>query len=241
MSSINNPSLAMFEQFAAVARALGHPYRLVLLQLLGQGETGVEVLAGRAGITIANASQHLQRLRRAGLVSNRKDGQRVLYRLSDKAVLNLLAALRNISEHNLADAQALIHSYFRERDGLEPVSRKELLRRIRDERVTVLDVRLPEEFAAGHLPGAINIPLAELRRHLIELPSATDIVAYCRGPYCLLSYEAVAELRKHGYKVWRLEDGFPEWKAAGLPVEASSNSGANDRLQRKPEGFSAPR
>jgi rhodanese-related sulfurtransferase/DNA-binding transcriptional ArsR family regulator len=241
MSSLVNPSLAMFEQFAAVARALGHPHRLVLLQLLGQGETGVEVLAGRAGITIANASQHLQRLRRAGLVSNRKDGQRVLYRLSDKAVLNLLAALRKISEHNLADARALIQSYFRERDALEPVSRKELLRRIREKRVTVLDVRLPEEFAAGHLPSAINIPLVELRRRLRELPPATDVVAYCRGAYCFLSYEAVAELRKQGHKVWRLEDGFPEWKAAGLPVEACGESGANDRVQRKTESFSPPR
>ncbi|MFZ0887403.1 MAG: metalloregulator ArsR/SmtB family transcription factor [Candidatus Binataceae bacterium] len=222
VSSDGNPSLAMFEQLATVARALGHPYRLMILQLLGQSETGVEALAKRAGMTVANASQHLQRLRRAGLVSSRKRGQQVLYRLADDAVLSLVAAVRQVAERNLAEARQLIQSYFRERDGLEPVSRKELLRRIRDKQVTVLDVRPPEEFRSGHLPGAIGIPLNELRRRLKELPRSQQVVAYCRGPYCLLSYEAVAELRKHGYDALRLEDGYPEWKAAGLRIETET-------------------
>jgi rhodanese-related sulfurtransferase/DNA-binding transcriptional ArsR family regulator len=221
VSTTGNPTLAMFEQFATVGRALGHPYRLVLLQLLGQGETAVEVLAQRAGIPIANTSQHLQRLRRSGLVVTRKQGQRVLYRLADDAVLRLVAALQQIAEHNLAETRQLIQSYFRERDSLEPVSREELLRRIRRQRVAVLDVRSAEEFEEGHLPSAINIPLKELRRRLKDLPRSQQVVAYCRGPYCVFSYEAVAELRKRGYQAWRLEDGYPEWKAAGLPVEPS--------------------
>lgn len=216
-----NPALAMFEQFAAVARALGHPHRLQLVQLLGQGEAAVELLARRAGLTVGNASQHLQRLRRAGLVASRKQRQQVLYRLADDAVLKVLAALRTISENNLAEARQLIQSYFHERDALEPLSRKELLRRMREQQVTVLDVRPAEEFANGHLPGAMNIPLEELKRRLKELPAAQQIVAYCRGPYCLLAYEAVAQLRRRGFKVARLEDGYPEWRAAGLPVETS--------------------
>ncbi len=229
MSNHSNPSLAMFEQVATVARALGHPHRLMVLQLLGQGETAVEALAGRAGITIANASQHLQRLRRGGLVVSRKQGQKVLYRLADDAVLGLVAAVREIAQRNLADAREVIQSYFRERDNLEPLSRKELLRRIHRKQVTVLDVRSAEEFASGHLPDAINIPLKELRRRLKELPRSQQVVAYCRGPYCVFSYEAVADLRRHGYQAWRLEDGYPEWKAAGLPVKASAGFGTDGR------------
>jgi rhodanese-related sulfurtransferase/DNA-binding transcriptional ArsR family regulator len=226
MSSDTNPSLAMFEQFASVARALGHSHRLMLLQLLGQRETAVEVLAEGAGLTVANTSQHLQRLRRAGLVVARKQGQKVIYRLADDAVLGLLAAIRDIAERNLAEARQLIQSYFRERDSLEPVSRRELLRRMRGKQVTVLDVRSPEEFASGHLPGAINIPLHELRRRLKELPASQQIVAYCRGSYCVFSYEAVAQLRKHGYEARRLEEGYPEWKATGLAVETSAGGGS---------------
>ncbi len=222
----SNPSLAMFEQFASVARALGHPHRLMLLQLLGQRETAVEVLAESGGLTVANTSQHLQRLRRAGLVVARKQGQKVIYRLADDAVLSLLAATRDIAERNLAEARQIIHSYFRERDSLEPVSRRELLRRMRSKQVTVLDVRSPQEFASGHLPGAINIPLNELRRCLKELPLSQQIVAYCRGPYCVFSYEAVAQLRKHGYQARRLEDGYPEWKAAGLAIEIAAGGGS---------------
>lgn len=216
-----NPAAAIFEQFAIVARALGHPHRLMLLQLLGQGETAVEVLAERAGMTVGNASQHLQRLRRAGLVSSRKSAQKVLYRLADDAVLTALAALRTIAERNLAEARQLVQDYFGEKDALEPLSRKELLHRIREKQVTLLDVRSADEFKAGHLPGAINVPVNELRRRLKDLPRSQQVVAYCRGPYCIFSYEAVAELRKHGFDALRLEDGYPEWKAARLPVESS--------------------
>jgi rhodanese-related sulfurtransferase/DNA-binding HxlR family transcriptional regulator len=223
MSSDVNPSLAIFEQFAAVARALGHPYRLMVLQLLGQGETAVEVLAERAGMNVANTSQHLQRLRRAGLVVSRKERQKVVYRLADEAVLGLVAALRQLAERNLAEARELIQSYFRARDSLEPLSRTELLRRIKHRQVTVLDVRSVEEFASGHLPGAVNIPLKELRRRFKELQPSQKVVAYCRGPYCIFSYEAVAELRKHGYQALRLEDGYPEWKAAGFPIQTSAD------------------
>ncbi len=218
----HGPGMAIFEQFAAVARALAHPYRLVLVQLLGQGETSVEVLAERSGITIGNTSQHLQRLRRAGLITARKQSQRVLYRLTDDAAaLGLLAALRRVAEGNLAEVRQLIQSYFRERDALEPVLPRELLRRMRRKQVTVLDVRSAEEFAAGHLRGAVNIPPGELRRRLKELLPGRQIVAYCRGPYCVLSYEAVAGLRKLGYDARRLEGGFPEWKASGMPVESA--------------------
>lgn len=219
--SNRNPAAAIFEQFATVARALGHPHRLMLLQLLGQGETAVEALAERAAMTVGNASQHLQRLRRAGLVASRKSAQKVLYRLASDAVLTLLAALRTIAEQNLAETRQLVQDYFREKDDLEPLSRRELLRRIRENRVTLLDVRSAEEFEAGHLPGAINVPLAELRRRLKDIPRLPQVVAYCRGPYCIFSYEAVAELRKHGYDALRLEDGFPEWRAARLPVETA--------------------
>ncbi|SRR5579871_6841315 len=220
MSSQINPSLAMFEQLAKVARALGHPHRLMVLQLVGQSETAVEDIAARAAISMANASQHLQRLRQAGLVTSRKQGQKVLYRLADDTVLSLLAALRDIGERNLADVQQLIQSYFRQRDSLEPVSRAELARRIRHRQVTVLDVRSEQEFAAGHLPGAINIPVNELRRRLNELPRSQQVVAYCRGAYCVFSYEAVAQLRSRGFEAYRLEDGYPEWKAAGMAVES---------------------
>ena len=173
-------------------------------------------------MSIANASQHLQRLRRAGLLTSRKHRQQVLYSLSDDSVLKLLAALRRVATHNLAEARQLIETYFRERDRLEPLSRKELWRRMRSNEITLVDVRSPEEFVAGHLPGAVSIPIGDLRRRLTHLPRSQEIVAYCRGPYCVFSYEAVAELRKHGFHARRLEDGYPEWKAGGLPIETSA-------------------
>jgi ArsR family transcriptional regulator len=213
-----NPKQALFAQFAAVAKALGHAHRLELLEQLAQGERSVEVLAQRTGLSIANASQHLQHMRRAGMVSARRDGKFVYYRLADDAVLDLLAALRRIAERNVAEVERVVRSYFHDRDGLEPVSRAELLQRLRAGTVTVLDVRPDDEFALGHLPGAMNIPLPALEARLAELDPSQEIVAYCRGPYCVLSYEAVAALRARGFKVRRLEDGFPEWRAAGLPV-----------------------
>jgi rhodanese-related sulfurtransferase/DNA-binding transcriptional ArsR family regulator len=217
--SSENPKQALFAQFAAVAKAVAHPHRLALLEQLAQGERSVEVLADRTRVSIANASQHLQRMQRAGLLAVRREGKFVFYRLVDDAVLDLLASARRIAERSLAEVQRVVHSYFRNRDCLEPVSRAELMNRLKAGIVTVLDVRPEDEFALGHLPGAINIPLRELERRLADLDLDQEIVAYCRGPYCVLSYEAVALLRARGFTVRRLEDGLPEWRAAGLPVE----------------------
>jgi ArsR family transcriptional regulator len=216
--SSKSPKQALFVQFAAVAKAVAHPHRLELLEQLAQGERSVEVLADRTRVSIANASQHLQHLRRSGMVANRRHGKFVYYRLADDTVLDLLAALRRIAERNVAEVEQLVRSYFNDRDALEPVSREELLLRSRSGAVTVLDVRPEDEFALGHLPGAVNIPLGALEARLSELDPSQEIVAYCRGPYCVLSYEAVAALRARGFKVRRLEDGFPEWRVAGLPV-----------------------
>jgi len=216
--SSEGPKQVLYGHFAEVAKALGHGHRLEILELLAQGERSVEALAERAGLSIANASQHLRLMRQAGLLASRRDGKRILYRLSDPAVLDLAAALRRVGERNLAEVREVVGGYFHERDALDPVSRKELARRLKDGLATVLDVRPEDEFAAGHLPHAVNIPLRELKRRLRDLPRNREIVAYCRGPYCILAFEAVALLRKRGFKVRRLEDGFPEWKAAGLPV-----------------------
>jgi rhodanese-related sulfurtransferase len=177
-------------------------------------------LAARANLTLANTSRHLQLLRRAALVEGRRDGKRIYYRLAgDDLVIGLLLALSRVGERNSAEIARVMASYFRARDELEPVSRDELLDRLRWGTATVLDVRPEDEFAHGHLPDALNIPLSELERRLAELPADQEIVAYCRGPWCVLSFEAVALLRQRGYRVRRLEDGFPEWKVAGLPVE----------------------
>lgn len=222
--SSESPKYALLSQFATVGKALGHAHRLELLEFVAQGERSVESLADRAGLTIGNASQHLQQLRRAGLVISRREGKRVLYRLSDESVVGLLAAMRQIAEQNIAEVQRVLDGYFLERDALEPVSRKELVARMQDGLVTLLDVRPEDEFVAGHLPGAINIPLRELEERLAELPRDHEIIAYCRGPYCVLSFEAVAALRERGFRVRRFEVGYPEWKAAGLPVEATDSS-----------------
>ena len=222
--SSENPKRAMFEQFAAVARTLGSAHRLELLELLAQIERSVEDLSRLSGLTIANASQHLQQLRRSGLVESRRDGKRVLYRLADRDVVALLGALRRITELHVGAVEKVLSSYFRERDSLEAVSRKELLRRMKAGLVTVIDTRPAEEFAAGHLPSALNVPLAELKRRIRKLPRDQEIIAYCRGAYCVLSYEAVAELRRRGFKASRLEEGYPEWRAAGLPVEHSATT-----------------
>src|ERR1700720_4454167 len=221
MMSSQSPKRVLFVQFAGVAKSLGHAHRLELLEQLAQGERTVEVLAQRTGLSTANASQHLQQMRHAGMLTTRRDGKFVYYRLVDDAVLDLLAALRRIAERNSAEVERVIRTYFNARDSLEAVSRDELLQQARAGLVTVLDVRPPDEFALGHLPGAVNIPLRELEARLADLDPSQEIVAYCRGPYCVLSYEAVAALRTKGFKARRLEDGFPEWRAAGLPIEIS--------------------
>lgn len=217
------PKQHVFAALAEIAQALGHAHRLELLEHLGQGERSVEHLAERAGLTLANASRHLQLLRRAGLVVGRREAKRVFYRLSaESAVVDLLRALGRVGEASSAEVARVMMTYFRARDELEPVSREELLDRLRYGTVTLLDVRPEDEFAHGHLPGALNVPLAQLARRLSELPPDREVVAYCRGPWCVLSFEAVALLRREGRQVRRLEDGFPEWKAAGLPVEGTA-------------------
>jgi rhodanese-related sulfurtransferase len=217
--SSGNPKRDLYAQFAAVAKAVGNEHRLELLELVAQGERSVEALAERSGLSIANASQHLQHLRRAGLITARRQAKFVLYRLADDGVLTMLAGMHKVAERNVGEVERILRSYFHARDDLEPVSRTELAKRMKQGLVTVLDVRPEDEFALGHLPGARNVPLSQLKRHLRGLDRATEIVAYCRGPYCVLSFEAVAQLRKLGFKARRLQDGLPEWKAAGLPVE----------------------
>ena len=214
--------LQVFEQFAELARVLGHAHRLELIELVSQGERSVDRLAEVTGLSIANTSQHLQQLRRGGFVQSRRDGKRVLYRLADGPILSLIAALRSYAERNRAEIGKIVADYFERLDQLEPVSRKELAQRLRAKSAVVLDVRPEDEFALGHVPGALNIPINELKRRLVELPKNQEIVAYCRGPYCVFSFEAVALLRKRGFLVRRLEDGFPEWKAAGLATESAS-------------------
>ena len=219
---MQSPKQVLFGHFAAIAKTLGHAHRLELLEQLGQGERSVELLAQKARLSVANASQHLQHLRRAGLVTTRRNGKFVYYRLADDAVLDLLAALGRIAERNVAEVQQVMRHFFHERDSLEPVSRQELRKRLRTGAVTVLDVRPEDEFALGQLPSAVNIPLKSLEARLSELDPSQEIVAYCRGPYCVLSYEAVGALRARGFKVRRLQDGFPEWRAAGLPVASGT-------------------
>ena len=217
--SSRSPKKALYESFALVAKALAHGHRLELLEHVGQGERPVEALAAVAGLSIANTSQHLMQLRRAGLVVSRRDGKNVLYRLTDKSVIDLLASLRRVAETHVAEAQQVIAQYFHARDALDPVSRTELVKRLREKSVTLLDVRPEDEFALGHLPGAIIIPLKALQKRFGQLPRGREIVAYCRGPYCVLSFEAVALLRERGFRIRRYEDGYPEWAAHGLPVE----------------------
>jgi ArsR family transcriptional regulator len=220
------PKLAIFQSLAEVAQALGHANRLDLLEHLAQGPRSVEDLAARSGMSFANTSRHLQILRRARLVQTERQGKRVVYSIAgDTEVVTLLKALGQVGQRNIAEIDRVMSDYFHARDTLEAVARDDLAGRIADGLVTVLDVRPEDEFVLGHLPGARNIPLAELDCRLSELPTSIEIVAYCRGPYCVLAFEAVAALRAKGFKAVRLEDGFPEWKAAGLAVEMKSESG----------------
>ena len=221
--SSTGPKQAIYQCLSEVAQALGHPHRLELLEHLAQGVRSVEELSARAHLTFANTSRHLQILRRARLVETERRGKHILYRLAgDAEVVVLIKALGRVGERNMAEIDRVMMDYFRARDALEPVLRDDLMSRLHEGSVTVLDVRPEDEFAVGHLPGALNIPLGELERRLGELPADREVIAYCRGPYCVLSFEAVAALRARGYLVRRLEDGYPEWKAAGLPVEAAA-------------------
>jgi rhodanese-related sulfurtransferase/DNA-binding transcriptional ArsR family regulator len=210
---------ALFDEFGRIGRALGSGRRMELLDVLANGERGVEAVAGEVGLTVANASQHLQVLRQAGLVTTRREGTSVRYRLAGPDVFELWRTLRTLAGARLAELERLADAYLGARDELEPVTREELARRLEDgDELVVLDVRPAAEYAAGHLPGAVSIPVRELRRRLAELPGDREIVAYCRGPYCAFAHEAVALLRQEGLAARRLEDGLPEWQAAGLAV-----------------------
>jgi rhodanese-related sulfurtransferase/DNA-binding transcriptional ArsR family regulator len=214
-----NAKREIFANLARIGTALSNPIRIEILELVAQAERSVDQLATMSGASVANASQHLQKLRQAGLVVGRKEGQFVFYRLAGDEVVGLLAALGRVGEVYLADVQRIVRLYLTQKDQLEAVSAQELLIRARKGLVTVLDVRPPQEFEAGHVPGAVNIPMSELAKRLKELPKGKEVIAYCRGPYCLMSYDAVVLLRKKGFKSRRLEAGLPEWRFSGLPVE----------------------
>ncbi|ABI56110.1 ArsR/SmtB family transcription factor [Alkalilimnicola ehrlichii MLHE-1] len=219
MSRIRPEKRDLLEQLATLGKALGHPYRLELLEYVAQGERTVEALTELTRLPVATVSQHLQHLRRAGLVRPRREGKYVHYRITDDNVVGLLAALRGVAEHNIVEMQQLLESYFEGSQTLEAIHADDLTARLRDGLVTLLDVRPEQEYRTGHLPGAINIPAAELERRLRDLPPDREVVAYCRGPYCALAHKAVRVLREHGLQARRLADGYPEWRAAGLPVE----------------------
>ena len=219
MSSDEIAKQRLYQGIARVAAALGSGGRLQLLEFVAQGERSVDALAAMTGLSVANTSKHLQALRQAGLVSARKEGVRVYYVLAGNDVSLLMASLRGVAEHRAADVEKLLQDWLAHRDKLEPVSALEVLKRARAGLVTVLDVRPEEEYAAGHVPGAINVPIEKLEGYLSKLPKRKEVIAYCRGPYCLMSFEAVEKLRRRGFKAKRLENGYPEWRAAGLPVE----------------------
>jgi rhodanese-related sulfurtransferase/DNA-binding transcriptional ArsR family regulator len=213
---------ALFDEFARVGKALASGRRIELLDVLANGERTVEGLARQSGLSVANASQHLQVLRQAGLVATRRDGTSIHYRLAAPEVFELWRALRTLAATRLAEVERLAAAYLGARDALEPITHQELARRLEEgDELVVLDVRPAEEHAAGHLPSAVSIPLAELRRRLVELPRDREIVAYCRGPFCAFAHEAIAVLTDAGLTARRLEDGLPEWAAAGLAVTRS--------------------
>lgn len=218
MSNTANPKREVFENLARIGTALSSPIRLELLELLAQGERTVEQLAALTDTSIANTSQHLQKLKQVGLIVGRKEGQYVYYRSAGDEVVALLGALGRVGETYLAEVERTVRMYYTSKDELEPVAAGELLERARKGLVTVLDVRPAAEFAAGHVPGAVNIPIDELERRLSELPRRKEVVAYCRGPFCLMSFEAVQLLRRVGLKARRLKDGLPEWRMSGLPT-----------------------
>ena len=209
----------IFEQLGRIGKAVAHGHRLELLEFLAQGERTVDSLAKATRHSVANTSHHLQVLRQSGLVEPRRDGQRIFYRISDPSVVELVAVMSRIADQKLADVQQLVATFLTSRDSMEPLAAKELLARIKEGSVTVLDVRPTEEYQSGHLPGAINIPMQTLEENLDKLPLGQEVIAYCRGPYCVLSFEAVVKLRSHGIQARRLENGMPEWRIAGLPVE----------------------
>lgn len=218
MSTPVPPKKRLFEHFARVAKAMASPNRLELLEALAQGARSVDALAQASGMSVANTSHHLQALRDGGLVTSRKEGLQVFYSLSDDAIPALIAGIRGVAERHLAEVERIVRENFDSRDDLKPVRRDELMQLAAAGEAMVIDVRPASEFEAGHVPGAVNIPIDSLPQRLMELPRHQEIVAYCRGPYCMLAFEAVEQLRKSGFRARRLEDGFPEWKAERRPV-----------------------
>lgn len=216
---------ALFDAFAAVAKALASGRRAEIVDLLSQGERSVEEIAGEVGQSVANTSHHLRAMARAGLVTTRRDGTRIFYALASERVGELWAALRDVAVDHVAGIDRFADAYLGDRSGVEVIDRKELAARLRRHQVMVLDVRPGQEYAAGHIAGARSVPITELRKHLRALPKGTEVVAYCRGPYCVYADDAVRELNRKGFSARRLIDGYPEWKRAGLPVAAGN--GAN--------------
>lgn len=214
----------LYDQFARIGKAVAHPKRIELLDLLCQGERSVEVLADAAALTVTNASAHLKVLREARLVETRRDGTRIYYRLGSESVCELFFSLRDLAAERYAEVEMMVRDYFEARDQLEPITRDELLARADDGSVLILDVRPPEEYAAGHIPGAISVPLTDLEARLEGLPSDAEVVAYCRGRYCVMAPQALGLLRRHGFNARRLQDGLPEWRRAGLPVHVGTGS-----------------
>jgi rhodanese-related sulfurtransferase/DNA-binding transcriptional ArsR family regulator len=210
---------ALYAQFARIGHALASPKRIELLDLLGQGEKTVEALAEQVSTPVKNTSAHLRVLRQARLVETRRDGTYVYYRLADDDVFRLLRTLETLGHSRLADVQQVVQAYLDGRDALKPVTFQELRRLMREDDVTVVDVRPKDEYEAGHIPGALSVPVSDLKRRLRELPKTREVIAYCRGRYCVYSLDAVTLLRKQGYRARRAHEGLPDWRAAGLPVE----------------------
>ena len=214
-----SPKTALLEEYALVARALSAPARLMILESLAQCERSVEGLADKTGLALANVSQHLQQLRRAGLVTSRRDGKSVIYRLTDEHTLELMSRLSSVAERNLAQVDRILRGLAGGEDPPEPISRNELQTRLAEGSVVLLDVRPADEFAIAHIPGARNVSLTELEDAMLDFAPEAQIIAYCRGPWCVLAHEAVAKLRRHGFSAERLDGGLPDWRADGRPVD----------------------
>jgi rhodanese-related sulfurtransferase len=210
---------AIYEQFSRIGKAVSSPKRLEMLDLLCQGEKTVEVLSTETGLTLANTSQHLQTLKAARLVDAEKEGLYVKYRLADEMVCEFFRTMRVLAENRLAEVDMIKRRFLEGREGMEPVNRDDLLKRVVEGGVTVLDVRPADEFRTGHIPGALSVPLGHLKELLSKLPKDQEIVAYCRGPYCVLAVQAVEMLREKGFNAIRLEESVQDWRAMGLPVE----------------------
>jgi rhodanese-related sulfurtransferase/DNA-binding transcriptional ArsR family regulator len=216
----------LYEHFARIGHAVGSPRRIELLDLLAQGEKTVELLAEQAALPVKSASAHLRVLRQARLVETRRQGTFIHYRLASDDVVELLRSLQTVARNRLAEVERITDLYLTRRDELEPVTSHELRRLVREGLVTVLDARPREEYEAGHIPGALSVPVAELERRLTEIPPDREVIAYCRGPYCVYALEAVTVLRDRGYRARRAADGLPEWRSSGLPVATGPSSTA---------------